>query len=242
VRPHAFVLFLCARPPARRAGHEDCERGPAEGAMNQISFSLKRAFRLSVEVGFRVMRKFGLTPSRLEVLLVMDSRAGRTWRQSDLRRRLGVNRTTVSRFVRALAAAGLVHRVRHHMDARTWGICFTEEGRLCLRQVKDALFEQGFAQLLSDTMCFVTPEHREERQGRYALANWDRRLPRPLEPTRQNLERVMRPLELIRESLGDTATLLYPWRRRRRRAPSMLSVLLSPKNVTERVAVEGPPG
>jgi DNA-binding MarR family transcriptional regulator len=196
--------------------------------MNQISFSLKRAFRLSVEVVFAVMRAFHLTPSRLEVLLVMESEGNRTWRQSDLRKRLGVNRTTISRFVTALEAAGFVHRFRHPFDGRTRGICITESGRSCLLQVKECLFEAGVAQLASDAMCFVTDERREDRQDDYVHANRQcgARVPKPLEPTRQNLDRVVRPLELIREALGDSATSLYPGRRRRRRAPSVFSVLM----------------
>jgi hypothetical protein len=36
---------------------------------------------------------------------------------------------------------------------------------------------------------------------------------------------VLRPLDLIREALGDESTVLYPPRRRRRLAPSLFSVL-----------------
>ncbi|MDB4996764.1 MAG: hypothetical protein JWM74_4196, partial [Myxococcaceae bacterium] len=79
--------------------------------MDQISFSLKRAFRLGAEVGFSVMKEFALTPSRYEVLLVLSHDA-RAWPQSQIRKRIGVNRTTVSRFLRALEAADLVHRYR----------------------------------------------------------------------------------------------------------------------------------
>ena len=194
--------------------------------MNPISFSLKRAFRLNAEVGFAVMHEFGLTPSRYEVLLVM-AKVQRAWPQSELRRRLGVNRTTISRFVRALEEAGFVRRFRNPWDARTWSVCFTEAGREIFREVQECLLDLGGGHLLSDAMCFVTAERREERQRRCAYANRGVRLPKPLEPTRQNLERVMRPLDLIREALGDNATLLYPRRRRRRRAPSVLSVLAS---------------
>ncbi len=196
--------------------------------MNQISFSLKRAFRLGAEVGFSVMREFGLTPSRLEVLLVMESGRKSFWLQSELRARLGVNRTTISRFVRALHAAGIVERDRDAIDERTWVVWMTQSGRRLLRKVKKWLFDIGAGELLRDAMCFVTPERRSARQRRYAYDNEWRRLPKPLEPTRQNLERVIRPLELIREALGDRATLLYPFRRRRRRAPSVLVTLLNP--------------
>jgi DNA-binding MarR family transcriptional regulator len=196
--------------------------------VNQLSYSLKRAFRLSAELGFSVMAEFGTTPSRFEVLLVIGGEPGRqtrTWTQAQIRVRLGVNRTTVSRFVKALESAGLVHRVRDEIDARTWKVFLTDRGRACLWTVRDVLFDGGFGELLGDVMSFVTPERRERRQRCYAWDNRWLRLPKPLEPTRQNLQKVMRPLELIREALGDDATLLYPWRRRRRRAPTMLALL-----------------
>jgi hypothetical protein len=88
------------------------------------------------------------------------------------------------------------------------------------------LGKDGVAQLVSDAMCFVTPQRREKRQRMYAYSNKSVRLPKPLEATRQNLHRVLQPLELIREALGDSATLFYPWPRRRRRAPSLVSVSL----------------
>ena len=191
--------------------------------MDQISFSLKRAFRLGAEVGFSLMKEFALTPSRYEVLMVLSNDA-RAWPQSQIRKRIGINRTTVSRFLRALEAAGLVHRYRSDVDARSWMVCLTESGRRCVREVKKFLDEQGIGELVSDTMCFVTPERRDERQRAYLYNNSFRgrrrppRLPKPLEPTVQSLHRVLRPLELIREALGDTATLQYPPPRRRIRS------------------------
>ena len=193
--------------------------------MDQISYSLKRAFRLSAEVGFSVMGEFGLTPSRWEVLLVMDRARGRAWPQSALRKHLGVNRTTVSRFLKALEASGLIRRFEHPLDGRTRSVCLTEEGQQIIREVRKNLFELGLGQLTSDAMCFVTSERREERQERCAYANRGARLPKPLEPTRQNLVRVLRPLDLIREALGDESTVLYPSRRRCRRAAPLFSVL-----------------
>ncbi|MDB4994438.1 MAG: hypothetical protein JWM74_1870, partial [Myxococcaceae bacterium] len=115
---------------------------------------------------------------------------------------------------------------RSDVDARSWMVCLTESGRRCVREVKRFLEEQGIGELVSNTMCFVTPERRDERQQAYFHNNSFRgrrrppRLPEPLEPTVQSLHLVLRPLELIREALGDTATLLYPAPRRRSRSRS----------------------
>ena len=195
--------------------------GDREADVNRIAYSLKRAFRLVAEMGFSVMKDFGLTPSRHEVMVVLDSDVQRHWRQSDLRKRLGVNRTTISRFLYALESKGLVERRKVDWgDKRTRYVRLTKKGRACLRRVKAIMSDAGGGRLLTDVMWFVPPGHRARRSSRYASERFFSRRrvaspPRSPEPTRQSLERLLPPLELLREALGDEATFLYPaWRQR----------------------------
>ncbi len=102
--------------------------------MHSLSFQLKRAHHRVVAFGKSVLRRFGLTPARFDLLFVVYARW--TFRkrvydapaQMELCRVLGVTAATVSRMVRSLEELGIVTRFRNPVDHRTKQVSLTKEG------------------------------------------------------------------------------------------------------------------
>ncbi len=102
--------------------------------MHSLSFQLKRAHHRVVAFGKSVLRRFGLTPARFDLLFIVYARWTFQKRiydapaQTDLCRVLGVTAPTVSRMVRSLEELGIVTRFRNPVDRRTKQVSLTEEG------------------------------------------------------------------------------------------------------------------
>jgi DNA-binding MarR family transcriptional regulator len=112
--------------------------------MDNVFFSLKRAYHGSLRVGRRALvpiRCEGLTPARLDMLRALEG--DDFLPQRELQRILGVTKTTVSRMVRALEELGYVKRDRDEADRRCIFVWLTERGCDCLYRVKKALIASG---------------------------------------------------------------------------------------------------
>jgi DNA-binding MarR family transcriptional regulator len=76
----------------------------------------------------------GMSLAWYDVLLVLNSAAGRRLRMSALGERVVVSRTRVSRIVDEMVVAGLVRREVDPSDRRSWFAILTPDGRAALRR------------------------------------------------------------------------------------------------------------
>jgi DNA-binding MarR family transcriptional regulator len=164
--------------------------------MHAIAFGAKRVFHCLVRVARRPLLSWpGLTAARFDLLSALLEGEFRrptciVLRQSELRRKLGVCASVVSRMLRALLERGWVERRRDSQDRRTWRVSLTTSGEQVIRAARRLLLramERIVDQALSGTPR-ACPDDRF-----YAL----------YEGTEF--------LDLIREHLADPATLDYPW-------------------------------
>jgi DNA-binding MarR family transcriptional regulator len=117
--------------------------------MHAILFSLKRAWHGSLRTTRHTLATLGLTAARFDLLYAVHVHDhSRT--QQELRHRLGVNRTTISRMLGSLEALGLVTREKTYCDRRTRLVTLTAEGRSRILQAIARLIDSGAAQLAVD--------------------------------------------------------------------------------------------
>lgn len=99
--------------------------------MDAITFGIKRAhWVLHHRVVAKVLEPCGLTPSRFDALYILFRNEGLP--QKELRRQLGVARSTLSRMLAALERLALVTRDRQSRG-RTRRVALTEAGSLAVR-------------------------------------------------------------------------------------------------------------
>src|ERR1700690_420636 len=100
--------------------------------MDPVLFGAKRAYYATVAYGRKVLAEFGLTPARFEVMRLllkfMES-------ETDLRKQLGLARSTLSRMLSVLEGLGWVARETSRSDHRTRICRLTPEGELKVREV-----------------------------------------------------------------------------------------------------------
>ena len=113
-------------------------------------FAAKRAHLGAERFGRRMLRGFGLTPARFDLMKVASDRFG--IKQTELWRLLGVVRSAVSEMVAILEELGLVRRRRDELDRRTWLVSLTARGREVFERAHDALVESGEITLRVDAV------------------------------------------------------------------------------------------
>jgi DNA-binding MarR family transcriptional regulator len=165
--------------------------------MHAIAFGAKRVFHSFLRVMRKPMRLWpGLTGARFDMMSAFlegdDKRPVLVrLRQSQLRRKLGVCASVVSRIVRALEKLGWMERWPHILDRRTWLLALTARGEQVIREARRLLLRPA-ERLMDDAL-----HQLSSRQGR--VGRWER------------LGKADGPLVLVRVHLGDPATLDYPW-------------------------------
>ncbi len=92
--------------------------------MDPVLFGAKRAYYATVRYAREVLEPFGMTPARFEVLHLLFKRKES---QAELRERLGVARSTLSRMLSVLEGLGWVER-EMAVDRRTRFCSLTAEG------------------------------------------------------------------------------------------------------------------
>ena len=159
--------------------------------MHAILFGLKRAWHGSLRTTRHALATLGLTAARFDLLYAAHVR-DRSVTQRELRRALGVNRTTISRMLGSLEALGLITRERACVDRRTREVSLTAEGRSRIRRAIVRLIDSGAAQLAVD--CAVV--------GDPWFDDYDCLLAGDVFETF---------LRRARAAFRDRATLYYPW-------------------------------
>ncbi len=105
--------------------------------MSTLTFlETRRAYHATLRATRRLFVPVGLTPARFELLHVLFRVPHQLCHQSELRRALGVARSTISTMVRSLQAIGLVERLPPLDDKRQVDVRLTAAGR---RSVSRAL-------------------------------------------------------------------------------------------------------
>jgi len=116
--------------------------------MHWLVFSAYRVDQSLLAMQRHLLRSLDITPRRAQMLFVISQcgcMAARAMHQSDLARALGVRRSTVSRMVRALEAAGYVTRGRGYADLRQKRIELTSKARAILLRVEQLAFRLRLA-------------------------------------------------------------------------------------------------
>ena len=166
--------------------------------MNAHFFGTKRAFHAILRITRKPLASFGLTAARYDMLYAIYGRvpgqelhrSGYLTQQSELRRKLGVHKSVVSRMLQSLEKLGLVSRRRSYGDRRRLWIGLTEAGVARLRDTARCL-ARASRRLLWMAICFGRWRKRGERF--------------------QNMEMYESYLTVIRREYGDVARLSYPW-------------------------------
>jgi DNA-binding MarR family transcriptional regulator len=157
--------------------------------MHQIFFSIKRVHLRVVELGKRLLKKYGLTPARFDMLRIIDANGPEPVPQAKIRALLGVSAATVSRMLISLEKLGFVERTKSKVDARNLLVALTTFG---FDQVDEALVS-------------LVGMGRAERMARRGVA---------FEPKVAVLRmRVLQKhLNSMRRVYGDDSPFVHPWR------------------------------
>lgn len=154
--------------------------------MHDLMFRFKRAHLSAVAFGKLLLRKFGLTPARFDVLYVVVSN-GNGVLQSDIWEALGLHRSTISKMCKRLEELGLVERFEAHARGHETIVQLTYEGITVVDKVMKYVFmTEG---------------------PRFAFGTVLSRIEPDVEAFISKLRRLT---ERAARNLGDTSTLLYP--------------------------------
>lgn len=115
--------------------------------MNPLTFQVKRAHWRLWSFASRLLRPFGTTPARLDMLQAIDELEAPT--QTRLARKLGLTKGTVSEMLDLLQVSGFVHRLQSTSDLRCKIVRLTELGRALLGAVFRVLVRSGLARKAS---------------------------------------------------------------------------------------------
>ena len=96
--------------------------------MHRVFFSVKRVHLRVVEESKVLVRRFGLTPARFDLLRVVDAHEPHAVAQSEICRVLGVSAATVSRMLIALEKIGFIERTADQRDRRRLLVRLTDFG------------------------------------------------------------------------------------------------------------------
>jgi DNA-binding MarR family transcriptional regulator len=114
--------------------------------MDAVIFETKGTHLTLQRVGRRLLRGFGITPARFDLLHALGQRG---LKQSDLWKRLNVARSVICEMLEALLALGWVSRFRA-ADSRTWIVRLTSRGRAIFERAYDACVASGDAAVGTD--------------------------------------------------------------------------------------------
>jgi DNA-binding MarR family transcriptional regulator len=171
-----------------------------EGVMNAHFFETKRAFHAILRIMRKPLGSFGLTAARYDLLYAIFGRIPRAGAdpddvelpplQSELREKLGVHRSVVSRMLRSLEQIGLVERGPAYGDRRQREVRITTAGIDRLRDAARCL-ARASVRLLCIAICFGKDGDPDERFRH--MCDYEEYLIG------------------IRKHFGDRARLAYPW-------------------------------
>ena len=138
--------------------------------MDAVLFAAKRAHLGCERFGTRMLRGFGLTPARFDLMNVVSGFGG--VKQSDIWRRLGVVRSAVCEMLVRLQAIGLVQRRRDTQDRRTWVVSLTARGREVFERAYEALINSGDVAVCLDSVLARRNIDVDTAARRYEYVGW----------------------------------------------------------------------
>jgi len=151
--------------------------------MDTTIFALKRAHHATLAFARSMVREFGITPARYELLRAIRTFDGDAIEQVNLVEILGVSASVVSRMIKALVGLGLVDHYRCEEYWRVKVVELTKDGIALLARIERSVFEWGFPDFAL----------------RLALDPYDRRRPPPRRTALGGL------LRRVRDWFGDRA-------------------------------------
>jgi DNA-binding MarR family transcriptional regulator len=169
--------------------------GAEEGAgVNRFSFYVRRVFHRLGQLGVKMTRGYGLTPSRFDLMRAIECQR-QTWvPHRDVRELLGVRGPTVSRMVKALVERGYLVRRRDPEDARRSQIGLTRTGRRALCCAFRHIVKSGYMREVTGR---ALSDHEDFGRASNAL-------------TARCYADMMELLESLRRNLGDTSRFQQP--------------------------------
>ena len=163
--------------------------------MHCLAFHTKRLHHSHLAHGRKLLKRFGLTPARFDLLFVMyQERRGRLmpFTQSELCRILGVTSRTVSRMIVGLEKLRILARRRSNVDRREKWVGITAGGLLLVRRAVHATVHRNVFQRIYAKL-FGEPERLRYRRDSFMHTD----------------TMYMHMLELAR-LLGNTSENIYP--------------------------------
>jgi len=152
--------------------------------MDAILFGMKRAHQAALRFGHAVLAPFGLTPARFDMLFAIGEHLSID--QSELRRELGVARSTTSRMLASLERLGWVERTERRHTRR---INLTAAGVALIRRAARRVCGRRLPFRMVARAIRVGPKSRDfVARGELEGTLWR-----------------------LRRAFGDCATLYYPW-------------------------------
>jgi DNA-binding MarR family transcriptional regulator len=118
--------------------------------MHTLGFALKRGFQSWLRQARALLRTYGITPARYDMLFAIDDAPGGVLLQSALRPRLGVTAPTISTMLTSLEDLGLVRRAVYVRDRRERVVRLTMKGKRCLVAAEYELVTSGAVDLAFD--------------------------------------------------------------------------------------------
>ena len=111
---------------------------PADGALGPLPGYVGYALRRAQSASFRHLERsagaLALTPGQFSQLAAIEANPGINQRR--LAALFGLDKSTLSPAMEALAARGLVQRTRASDDARAWSLSLTPQGRQLLARMR----------------------------------------------------------------------------------------------------------
>lgn len=129
--------------PIEEAARRWSERYPEAVRMHAVT-SLMRVHQLVLTELDELLRPFGLTFARYEVLVLLSFTRRGELPLGKIGERLQVHATSVTSLVRRLAEAGLIERIAHPEDGRAVLARLTADGRDVLTRATTAITDAEF--------------------------------------------------------------------------------------------------
>lgn len=134
--------------------------------MDAVFFAVKQAHLAAGRVGRRLLEGMGLTPARFDLLVAIGSAPGPM--QSEVRKMLGVARSTLSELVSAIEGLGWVRR-EPSQDRRTRNLVLTRRGKALLLWAYRRFINRGLVPLAIDAALASGDPETDVEQGRFEL-------------------------------------------------------------------------
>jgi len=113
--------------------------------MTPIFYGLKRSYHASLRLSHQALRPFGITPARFDMLRCIEKLYDGF--QFQIGEALGIRPSTTSRMLKALIEMELVVKAPFEEFGRAHMVSLTQKGEALLKQIDQALFGSGMANL-----------------------------------------------------------------------------------------------